>query len=439
MTLLLLYSEGPLPYRDLVLATPGLVGYWPLDEPSGSTAADAFASNDGTITGGVLGAAGIVPNTGDTSLYFDTTGDNVSIGAVNDFDSNHVSLEAWFKKDSSLFQFPDAPIAAYRAAGGAGGWVLQSRNPTTGYSWYVSPVGVGFQDVIANGLADDTVYHVVATYDGHRNRLYIDGVLVATGGSDLNAVIDQPANLQLMIGKAASATATHQGWISDVSLYDVALDAAMIEAHYEAGITPLPSVAVGDIDTVSPTLSEVETVVIAAASTETVSPTLAESETLAVSLAETDTISPTLSEAETISLLLAKSDTDTIVPTLTETESLAIGAADTETVAPTLTEAESLIIAATDTETISPVLSEADTVAATLADTDTVTPTATEADTVAATLVDTETVTPTLTEVDTAAVVLADTDTIAPTLSEAETIDQSSPRRLHRRWPRLRR
>jgi hypothetical protein len=224
-------------YESTILATPGLIGYWPLDEASGVSAADLSSGNtDGTVTGAVFGAASIVPNTGKTCLYFNDQGDNVSIGATGAFDTDHITVEGWFKKDSGLFQFPDSPIMAYRAAGGGGGWVLQSGNPTTTYHWYVDKTGFGFEDVTNTLLLDDTVYHIVGTYDGHRNRLYRNGALVATHGSDRNAVISKSAAMQLMIGKSASATATHQGWIASVSLYNVALDPATITAHYDAGI-----------------------------------------------------------------------------------------------------------------------------------------------------------------------------------------------------------
>ena len=48
-------------YASTILATTDLLAFWPFDEPSGSTAADAFGSADLTVAGGVtLGADPLV-------------------------------------------------------------------------------------------------------------------------------------------------------------------------------------------------------------------------------------------------------------------------------------------------------------------------------------------------------------------------------------------
>lgn len=221
-------------YRSVVLGTPGLVGYWPLNEPSGTTANDLFGSNDGTTSGATPGATGIVTNTGDTAYSFDGTDDVVTIGTHAEFDTDHVSVECWFVQTGSWAD--SAPLVAYRvASGGAGGWVFQSAGTPGQYNWYLVPGGAGFINLLTTGWDADTVWHMVATYDGHRHRVYRNGVLLDTYGSDFADVLAQPADLVLSIGKAANASPVHSGSIADVAVYDVALDASTVLAHYEAG------------------------------------------------------------------------------------------------------------------------------------------------------------------------------------------------------------
>jgi hypothetical protein len=82
----------------------------------------------------------------------------------------------------------------------------------------------------ANGI----VYHVVMTYDGTATRIYVNGVLDSTGAADANAttVLDST----LMIGRAANGSNSMQGYISNVAIYNIALDLATIGAHYSTGV-----------------------------------------------------------------------------------------------------------------------------------------------------------------------------------------------------------
>lgn len=222
-------------YSTLVLATTGLVGYWKLDEPSGTTATDAVGSNNGTTTGATPGAAGIVPQDTGTAYAWSADDQRVTIGTSAAFATDHVSIEAWFVATGTWSN--DRPIVSRRvAAGGAGGYTFQTTPNEGEFNWYVVPNGGGFETVVTTGWTVDTVWHLVATYDGHRHRVYRNGVLLTTGG-DYGAVLNKPANAVVEIGRAASASNAWRGTIDEVSIYSVALDDATVLAHYNAGVT----------------------------------------------------------------------------------------------------------------------------------------------------------------------------------------------------------
>lgn len=61
----------PASYRDAVLALPGLVGYWPLGERSGTVARDLMGLNHGTYVGSpTLGAPGPLAGDPSTAVTF---------------------------------------------------------------------------------------------------------------------------------------------------------------------------------------------------------------------------------------------------------------------------------------------------------------------------------------------------------------------------------
>jgi hypothetical protein len=97
--------SAPSTYMDKVLSTQSgnLIGYWPMNEPSGTTAIDYSAeANNGAYTGVTLGQIGI--GDGLTSTYFDGSDDlnDVYSSALNsDFDGGEGSLATWLKVNSA--------------------------------------------------------------------------------------------------------------------------------------------------------------------------------------------------------------------------------------------------------------------------------------------------------------------------------------------------
>lgn len=72
-----------------------LIGYWPLDETSGTTANDVRNGNDGVIDSGIgIGESGVL---GDTSFYFYGDGNYVAINDPGVVGTNNRTISAWIK------------------------------------------------------------------------------------------------------------------------------------------------------------------------------------------------------------------------------------------------------------------------------------------------------------------------------------------------------
>jgi hypothetical protein len=207
-------------YAAAVLAD-GPVAYWRMGEASGTTAVDATGNgHDGLLKGGVkLGEPGALNGDSDTAMYFDGTS-YVDVGDKLDFAGTaSLSIEAWVH--------PQAGKGGYLGKGmydqGYKGYFIADNDSTI--QW-VREGAVASPPVITF----TTYSHVVGTYDGLNLTLYVNG---AKAGSKVatNPITDHPN--PFTIGQVAG-WGKFVGWIDEVAVYDKALDAARIKAHYDA-------------------------------------------------------------------------------------------------------------------------------------------------------------------------------------------------------------
>lgn len=210
-------------YKDLILATAGLVAYWRLGETSGTVAKDELAKNHGTYGGGVtLGQAGALVEDGNAAAAFDGASGRVSVGAI----TTPATVEAWIKTAVGT----ERPVFSNRSGGQSvlyfgvnGGWIFcyaTTRTPA-------SVLGVTPVD-------DNRWHHIAYTWDGATGRLYRDG---AVDKSVAQTDSQSLATLAASIGwDASNVTQYFNGRIDEVAIYNVALTHAQVAAHYHAGI-----------------------------------------------------------------------------------------------------------------------------------------------------------------------------------------------------------
>lgn len=211
-------------YDDAVLADSP-VFYWPMNETSGTTIADASGnSRTGTISGDYtlnqLGPSSAIP----ASVDFGYSSAKI-VGLVGTvFAPSSLTVECWVKFDTvnaeHTLHFKNGPDYFLR---------LQSDG-TLNFRRYNN--AAGSQDVTyGTPLSAGVWYHVVVASDGSGQFMYVNGAQVASSAAlsgTPNATADtinfgHNASAQLMDGKAAA-----------VAIYATALNSTRVAAHYAA-------------------------------------------------------------------------------------------------------------------------------------------------------------------------------------------------------------
>jgi hypothetical protein len=217
-------------YQQTVMADSP-AGYWRLDETTGTTAANTVAGGSvGTYRGVTLNQPGLLAAVADKSVLFNSTTSRVAIPSTTALSPTaRVTLEAWIKP------------TAIPAAGGfasiltkAESYSLQFNGPRLEFTIIQGSTRRRAQ-APAGAVAVGGVYHVVGTYDGTTQRLYVNGTEVATVA--LTGAINANATA-VYIGSWDGTTELFKGTIDEAAVYNTALTAAQVTAHRNAGITP---------------------------------------------------------------------------------------------------------------------------------------------------------------------------------------------------------
>jgi beta-lactam-binding protein with PASTA domain len=221
-------------------SSDGLVLSLGFDEASGTTAIDSSTSaRNGTITGAVR-----VPGRVGSALSFNGTSDWVTVvdgaaGTPLDLTTG-MTIEAWV--NPTALSGWNTVVMKERGTN-ALSYALYANDGAPQPGGVAAPAGYvrasGFDQAVqgTSALPLNTWTHVATTYDGTTERIYVNGVLVATraqtGGI---AVGDQP----LRIGGNGSFAGGEffQGLIDEVRVYNRAKTAAEIAS--DAGVSGTP-------------------------------------------------------------------------------------------------------------------------------------------------------------------------------------------------------
>ena len=269
-------QAAPIEFANEVLADAP-IGYWRLGEAPGSaSAADSSGrGNNGTYSssGITLGQPGF--HGGDTAALFDGVagpGPGASLPSPRivvlnseDLNPRHITMETKIRWDGSnadsgqqrIFEKSSyAELAQYGLMINNDGHVqVEIRtnaaqvNPGLVDGDLVCPgwntVGSTASVVCAKSISVVALgmeTHIVATYDGRIIRIYLNGILdnLADAGGDAGDISPKPptpANLTesgLGIGNQTLRDRPFKGLIDEVALFDKALSAEQIRAHYQS-------------------------------------------------------------------------------------------------------------------------------------------------------------------------------------------------------------
>lgn len=218
-------------YVAAVLADSPLA-YWRLDETSGTTALDSSGNGkNGTYEGSLdLGQPPLITNGKSLHCHGSIAGVNIASSFSIPTATSPFTFEAWIK----LTATGTRPIVSGRTSSGS----QQLDFGVTSNHLYVQPNADNNTGLITlqspGAVNDGAAHHVVATRTTAKLwTLYIDGASVATqsdgmtsGCTSLNVAYigKEPVNLLYM-----------DGTIDEVAVYQSALSAARVLAHYNAG------------------------------------------------------------------------------------------------------------------------------------------------------------------------------------------------------------
>ncbi len=209
------------------------VSYWRLGETSGTIAGDDTVVGPGTFLGSpLLGVPGLVFNAPDNpGVGFNGATSDIRVGQTGAYDlTNRISLEGWIKPTSLPAAGTTRSIIAK-----TGAYALQLNGPSIAFTIVQNGVRRTLT-APAGTIAAGVTAHVAATFDGTTQRLYVDGVEVAS------AALSGSADLTfggVRIGTWDGASEFFAGTIDDVSLWSKVLTPAQVATHFAAGQSPL--------------------------------------------------------------------------------------------------------------------------------------------------------------------------------------------------------
>ncbi len=237
-TALNLTVVAPTTYQQAMLSL-NPIGFWPLNEASGTVAYDVIGGNNGTYTGTyALGQAG-PPNSffgGAASTVFDGTSGHVDIPGAPLNITGAITVVAWVNVLSAptfdgLFGHGDASWRLSISPSGQPG-----GNDGPGLSDATDPIS-------SPGVYDGNWHMVAYSYTGtpgqnNNGSLYVDGALVADNTVVTNVVGN---NLDAWIGGAPDYTNRFlPAYIADAAVFAQPLTAAQIQGIYNGNAVAGP-------------------------------------------------------------------------------------------------------------------------------------------------------------------------------------------------------
>ena len=214
-------------------------GYWKLNEPTGTVAADVLGNNDGTYASSpIQGVTGLLTGDADLAVEFDAVStDYVFVTDAGDLIGSEGTIELWFKPDWSsndntnhiLWDCYFTSNQFFRCQHFSDNqWYIGWQNATD----YRVTFSQSFMPVVAGGT-----YHLVFTWNDTTNesKVYMNGVLVQTKTDALVTLALTSADLYIGRDFGASTPGYYDGVVDEVALYPTVLTGLQIAEHYEAG------------------------------------------------------------------------------------------------------------------------------------------------------------------------------------------------------------
>src|SRR3989338_8633774 len=236
LTLLFIFMPTHIANAGIISKPPsnlGLVGYWSMNEGTGTYAGDASGNkNTGTLTNGptwVDGKRG-------KALNFDGSDDYVDAGNILTFtNSQTLTLSAWFKIKS--FTNRNYLIARQNTTGTRQDYAISVANNTTvSYSYDNTANPVAFINWTVPTIPADTWNNFTVTvFSNGTVTGYFNGVALSNQSGAHDNYISTVLNLGRSHITGSGPQVYINGLIDEVRVYNRALSAGEIQALYNSG------------------------------------------------------------------------------------------------------------------------------------------------------------------------------------------------------------
>jgi hypothetical protein len=214
-------------YRDVVLAESSLVGFWELQETSGTVATDSTANaRSGTYSGGfTLAQPGIfvAAGTRNNAVALNGSSAYINIPAFAVASGGALSVEAWISQTAAG---KNGSIAWKNPVNGQWGLFIESGV----LKWRG---GSSSLTLVGPSLSAASWYHVVATQTGTTATIYVNGVQVASGTVTAIADGTTAGTNDINVGRFNSGYYLN-GKITTFALYNAVLTGTQVTTHYTA-------------------------------------------------------------------------------------------------------------------------------------------------------------------------------------------------------------
>ncbi|MFK7946914.1 MAG: LamG-like jellyroll fold domain-containing protein [Saprospiraceae bacterium] len=167
-------------------------------------------------------------------LDFDGSDDYVDCGAVGQT-TTMMTLEAWVNPDAGYGTFTDGSepveIISRWGGGGVGNASYRLGINSSGQVTFQVYNGSGSSTVTSSATIPTAAWtHIVGVRNGNNELLiYINGAL---DGTTTGATVAQVSNYNVYLGKPIAGNNRYRGQLDEVRIWNIALDAADITAHY---------------------------------------------------------------------------------------------------------------------------------------------------------------------------------------------------------------
>lgn len=229
-------------YRSTILATSGLVGYWRFGESSDANGVISERGPNGTFPTNRpnLNSPGAILGDTNTCYRFASSNSDYVYFPGNYFtfaNKSHFSIELWYQPTLLPTSGFMTILSKARYDGSASGYELfvdgvTKRLKFTRVSWQQ-----GRNTMTGPIVQVGEWYHIVVTYDGEHQRMYINGGFSHSTPDtyDMSSNTSTP----LYVGRTAMGGEYVSAYVDELAIYNRQLTTPDINGHYEKAMNPV--------------------------------------------------------------------------------------------------------------------------------------------------------------------------------------------------------